>query len=229
MVAASGREAVDNAREYGSCSPGMCLKYVRTWWEVPSLYPDAITAWREAEHKHGGDRALDPPLGAPVFWAGGSEGHGHIAIYTGGEDMRSTDCTVIGDVSDEHGSWVRKTWGLEYLGWTGDLNGVRLPLDEDEGQGEDMPSDEHLIDLVRRGVQAELGDENAGALSDRVAEKVWAEVLAYHGGQPDEVRQKAGPGWLVYTERRVEALQADVAAIMSALGISREGAAAGQD
>jgi hypothetical protein len=95
------------------------------------------------------------------------------------------------------------------------------------GEEDDMPSDEHLIDLVRRGVQAELGDENTGALSDRVADKVWAEVLAYHGGKPDEVAQKAGTGWLVYTERRVEAIQAelanlsaDVAAIATSLGVA---------
>jgi hypothetical protein len=89
-----------------------------------------------------------------------------------------------------------------------------------ENGADDMPySEEKIIDLCRRAVQAELGDENLGELTDRIADKVWAEKLFYHEGQPDEVGQKAGPGWLVYTERRVEQLQADVAAIKTALGI----------
>lgn len=133
MVAASGQAAVNNARKVTTCDPGMCLKYVRTWWEIGSRYPDAITAWREAEHKHPDD--VHPPLGAPVFWQGGN--HGHIAMYVGDVDIRSTDCTATGRVSDAHGSWVHHTWGYEYLGWTGDLNGVRLPLD-DEGDDDDM-------------------------------------------------------------------------------------------
>jgi hypothetical protein len=78
-------------------------------------------------------------------------------------------------------------------------------------EDDDVPSDEHIIDLVRRAVQAELGDENAGALSDRIADKVWAEKLSYTG--ETTVTQKAGPGWLVYTERRVEAIQAQLDAI----------------
>jgi hypothetical protein len=96
----------------------------------------------------------------------------------------------------------------------------RLSGDED-----DMPSDAHLKDLMRQAVQAELGDENAGVLSDRIADKVWAEPITY---APDDVTQKAGPGWLVYTERRVEDLQAAVAdltatvdAIATALGVAR--------
>lgn len=214
MVAASGKAAVANARDWTTCDPGMCLKIVRTWWEVPSSASDAQGAWDAAKDKHPGDK--EPPLGAPIFWKGGSSGHGHIAIYVGGPELRSTDCTATGKVSDAHGSWVKQTWGLTYLGWTGDLNGVRLPLDEDD---DDMPSDEHIMDLVRRAVQAELGDENAGVLSDRIAEKVWAEKLTYNSADGADVTQKAGPGWLVYTERRVEALQADMAAVKAALGI----------
>lgn len=204
MVASSGKDAVANARAQGSCEPGMCLKTVRQWWGIASLHPDAITAWREAADKHPGDK--EPPLGAPIFWEGGQ--YGHVAIYVGGPDLRSTDCTTTGDVSDAHGSWVRNTWGYDYLGWTGDLNGVRLPLEDED---DDMPSDEHIRRLVREAVQAELGDENNGVLSDRIADKVWAERLAYLPGTPDEVIQKAGTGWLVYTERRVEAIQAAVA------------------
>jgi murein DD-endopeptidase MepM/ murein hydrolase activator NlpD len=85
-------------------------------------------------------------------------------------------------------------------------------------EDDDVPSDAHIKDLVRQAVQAELGDENAGALSDRIAHKVWQELLTYSAPGGDDVTQKAGPGWLVYTERRVEDLQAAVARIEAALG-----------
>jgi len=141
MVVASGQAAVANANAQHSCEVGMCLKTVRTWWGISSRYPDAITAWREAKQQHPGDK--NPPVGAPVFWAGGQ--YGHIAIYVGGPNMRSTDCTSSAKVSTAHGSWVKNTWGYDYLGWTGDLNGVDLPLDaggSSDGSSEgddDMP------------------------------------------------------------------------------------------
>lgn len=91
---------------------------------------------------------------------------------------------------------------------------------------DDVPSDAHIMDLVRRAVQAELGDENTGALSDRIADKVWSEFLYYAKGTPDEVRQKAGPGWVVYTERRVENIERTVAAIAAALGVQADAALA---
>lgn len=140
MVAASGQAAVANANRQTSCEVGMCLKTVRTWWEIASLYPDAITAWNEARQKHPGDKA--PPVGAPVFWRGGQ--HGHIAIYTLGPEMRSTDCTAAAKVSTQHGSWVRNTWGYDYLGWTGDLNGVDLPLGSSGSSGGDDDMPEYL-------------------------------------------------------------------------------------
>jgi len=88
----------------------------------------------------------------------------------------------------------------------------REPRFSHEDEDDEMPSDEKIIDLCRRAVQAELGDENAGELSDRIADKVWAEKITYNSG---EVTQKAGPGWLVYTERRVEAIQAQLDAILA--------------
>jgi len=56
MVASSGDEAVANAKRYTRCVPGMCLKYTRTWLEIPGRELDAISAWNTAKHKHSGDR-----------------------------------------------------------------------------------------------------------------------------------------------------------------------------
>lgn len=135
MTAQGPGEAVANAHDTANCSVGMCLKYVRTWWEIGSAYGSAIEAWNGARFKHPGDRT--PPKGAPLFYRGGQ--YGHIVICDPDhEGQRGTDCHGSGDVSDEDIAWVERAWGYEYLGWTEDLNGVTLPLgDEDEMKDED--------------------------------------------------------------------------------------------
>ena len=75
---------------------GMCLQRVRLCYDIPALYPDAATAWLRAGARH---PQIDPtqiPRGFPVFWTGGSAGHGHIAISTGGGECWSTDVAHLG-------------------------------------------------------------------------------------------------------------------------------------
>jgi hypothetical protein len=124
MVVQNADKAVQNANSYSHCDPGYCLKYVRTWLEIGSRDPDAATAWRNAHHKHAGDR--HPPRGAPIFWTGGSSGHGHIALAKG-DVMRSTDVPAMGVVGNDDGSHPHDVWGLTYVGWAEDLNGVDIP------------------------------------------------------------------------------------------------------
>lgn len=140
MTAGSGQEAVKNARTFDSYSSGMCLQWVRGGaWEIGSLYGSAIDAWHGAIHKHPDDR--NPPLGAPCFY-GGSE-HGHIVVFTGGGDMRSTDCKSRGGVAEAPLNWPETQWGQHYLGWTEDLNGVRLPLGEED---DDMNLNDEIVE-----------------------------------------------------------------------------------
>lgn len=130
MVCTSGDKAVTNANRFTTNRVGMCLQYTRTWLEIPSANPDAIAAWNTAKRKHVNGRDKDaqsPPRGAPVFWAGGSSGHGHIALAVSNSFGRSTDTKSSGKVSTADGDWWRLTWGLRYLGWTEDLNGVDIP------------------------------------------------------------------------------------------------------
>lgn len=137
MVAQTADRAVANANATATCEPGMCLKYVRTWLEIPSVAADAIGAWNAAKHKHPGDK--HPPKGAPVFWKSGpgGSGHGHIAL-TRSSDMRTTDKPSSGKVGNDDGTWPRIHWGQTYLGWTEDLNGVTIPyLTGAAGGGDD--------------------------------------------------------------------------------------------
>lgn len=124
MVVQSADAAIANANAYTSCDPGMCLKYVRTWLEIPSMYGSAAEAWAAAEHRHKGDR--EPPRGAPLFWTGGSKGYGHIALALA-TSMRSTDVPATGKVGNDDGSFPRTQWGHTYAGWAEDVNGILIP------------------------------------------------------------------------------------------------------
>jgi hypothetical protein len=142
MTAQDGADAVDNGHAVTSYASGMCQQFVRgQCWEVPSLYGSAIEAWNGAREKHAGDRT--PPNGAPVYYRGGQ--YGHAVMYCHG-GIRSTDCQSGGRVSDTDLDWPVRNWGYEYLGWTGDINGVDLPLGSggtDEPKDDDMPEYVH--------------------------------------------------------------------------------------
>lgn len=157
MVASSGQAAVDNALSYTSYDPGLCLQWVRgPCWELASFYGSARDAWHGARHKHPGDTNV--PLGAPMFYDGGT--YGHIVVNRNdGTRMRSTDCTSTGRVSDAARDWPANHWGsaYRYLGWASDLNGVDLPL----GSEDDMPLSDEDVERVARRVNKAMGDFNA--------------------------------------------------------------------
>jgi hypothetical protein len=136
MTAKSGEEARDNGDKVTTYDVGMCQKFVRgPCWEVGSLYGSAIEAWNGAREKHPGDRT--PPTGAPVYYSGGQYGHAVIAQKAGSGKIRTTDAPSSGKVSDQDLAWPERAWGYKYLGWTGDINGVNLPLGSDTGTEDD--------------------------------------------------------------------------------------------
>lgn len=158
MTAPSGQAALDNARQVQTYAVGYCLKYVRAEaWRVGSLYASAIDAWYGAIKRHPGDR--HPPLGAPMFYAGGKYGHIVVCTKDHADGIRSTDCQTAGDVSEVATNWPVDHWGQQYLGWTEDLNGVDLPLDEED---EMTPAD---WDKLRSIVRDEVSRNN-GASTD---------------------------------------------------------------
>lgn len=151
MTAPSGKAAVANARAVDRYSPGYCQQYVRlVAWEVGALYGSAIDAWYGAVERHPGDRT--PPLGAPMYYEGGNYGHVVINSQANTERIRGTDMPSSGVVSEDVIAWVENNWGYRYLGWTGDINGVDLPLgekDDDEMNADDW---EKLRKIVREEV-----------------------------------------------------------------------------
>jgi hypothetical protein len=148
MTAKSGHEAHLNSDQVTWYDSGMCQKFTRECWEVGSLYGSAQDAWDGAYLKHKGDR--NPPEGAPCYYSGGSQGHGHAVVYQGQGKVRirSTDAPSSGQVSDQDLAWPEHHWGLKYLGWTGDINGVTLPLGSSSGDSTKGLDDVGLQDEI---------------------------------------------------------------------------------
>lgn len=106
---------------------GMCKMAVRQQYSVPSDgSPDAAAAWSRAKLRH---PTSDPdviPRGVPVWWTGGSSGHGHVAISAGGGMCWSTDIRRTGYFDRVPIAHIREAWGLRLVGWSEDIDGVRV-------------------------------------------------------------------------------------------------------
>lgn len=89
---------------------------------------DAEDAWKRAKLRHRIDDVAGVPRGVPVYWVGGSNDNGHVAI-----SMGAGWCMSPGTPDDpEHWGLVRisaiaQRWGgLTLAGWSEDLNGVTV-------------------------------------------------------------------------------------------------------
>lgn len=126
-VPAMGASAIIRARAQAQHGPtrqaGMCLSMVVDAYQVNHGVADAIRSWHMAVHKHRTSNPTAIPRGWPIYWAGGSEGHGHIAISAGDGWCWSTDILAAGRFGLVRVDRIRTQWGLDLLGWTGDLNG----------------------------------------------------------------------------------------------------------
>jgi hypothetical protein len=125
-------QAIEAARRQSNRGPsfaaGMCLQRVRLCFGVGSGALDATKAWEAADHKHRTTTTRDIPRGVPIFWTGGSGGHGHIAISTGNGRCISTDIHRRGFFDEVPITEINRRWGssLRFQGWTEDINGVRV-------------------------------------------------------------------------------------------------------
>ncbi len=154
-----------------SNDPGYCLQWSRERASIGALFPDAATAWRNAMHRHAGDR--HPPRGAMVYWTGGSHGYGHIAVSLGGGQIRSTDAGGAGRVATVDLSWPEYKWGLTYAGWADNVNDQVIP---GVGGSEDDPlanydNDQELSSGVLHGHSwAKSGKDEPENLQEHVTE-----------------------------------------------------------
>jgi len=102
---------------------GMCLLWVRFVFGVPKVFDTAFLAWKGAKFKHPADP--DPPASVPVFFEPSANGLGHITYSLGDRRVRTTN-SVTGKIYNTTIDTISTKWGQAYLGWTEDLNGVRV-------------------------------------------------------------------------------------------------------
>lgn len=121
-MARTASQAISWAKGRATYATRMCLQFVRLAFGLAARYPDAATAWREAKYRHAGDK--NPPAGVPVFWTGTK--NGHVAMSLGGGLVRSTDVPAKGKVGNVSIATLTARWGMTYVGWAEDLNGVRV-------------------------------------------------------------------------------------------------------
>jgi hypothetical protein len=101
---------------------GWCLVFVRRCFNVGPKYGSAEKAYFRTDFKHG--TGGTPPLGVPIWWTNG--GDGHVAISTGDGSCFSTDIKRHGKVDKVAISFITRKWGQTYRGWSEDVNGVRI-------------------------------------------------------------------------------------------------------
>jgi hypothetical protein len=103
---------------------GLCLQFVRMAFGLGAGFASAKAAWQGAKFQHKTTDANTIPRGVPVFWAVGE--FWHVALSLGGGLCLSTDVRRRGRVDIVRIDSIRTAWGAQLLGWTEDLNGVRV-------------------------------------------------------------------------------------------------------
>jgi hypothetical protein len=121
-------EAVKSALASFVNTPRFCARWTRSQYGVVAQgdfdrdgAADAEDMWKAASLRHPGD--LEPPAGVPVYYGGGSQDNGHVAVSLGGGMIRSTDARGAGRVGTVPLDFPTREWGMPYLGWSGDLYG----------------------------------------------------------------------------------------------------------
>lgn len=135
------REARRRSRSATPTSdPGFCKREVRECLSlnvghvIVSRSSDAAQAWANAKRKHPTNDPADIPRGAPTFWLGGSDGHGHVSIATGNGGHWTTDLLRPGFFDRTGIRLVSRKWtSLRLVGWAEDFDGVdvmrgRVPI-----------------------------------------------------------------------------------------------------
>jgi hypothetical protein len=103
----------------------MCANHVVRALDVPFIGADDATEAYEMMKAAGKINTTAPvPVGAMLFWTGGSGGHGHVAIRhpngpTGTSLIASTDVNGPRTTGVVPFSWFAKNWpDIKYVGWS---------------------------------------------------------------------------------------------------------------
>lgn len=119
---------------------GQCLKYVRQTFAIASLWTWAWTAWLKAKYKHR-DRNL--PNVPCAVWFSYRVVQGHVVTYVPKQGFYSV--TKYGVRRFKTIEEVENFIGCKFVGWTEDINGVRVC------QPKPAPKPVKLYYIVKKG------------------------------------------------------------------------------
>lgn len=98
---------------------GMCGQFCAAMYGYGfSGYNDAVAQWQAVPGTLRRPGSADAPAGCLLFWGGGSQGHGHVAISDGAGGCWSIDISGAGTVSLVDTGTITARWGLPFLGWS---------------------------------------------------------------------------------------------------------------
>lgn len=115
------QKAYSITRGYG----GYCLLFVQTCYNASPRYPSAISAWNASNRKHETSNTNSIPVGAPIWFAPHGSPYGHVAIYAGNGNMRTTNSSTGLIHTDSVSRWQKS--GYKLLGYTDDIEGQSIP------------------------------------------------------------------------------------------------------
>jgi hypothetical protein len=200
MAYRSTQSALGWAKAQRSFPTGICLKFVRTCYNVQPKYATAAIAWSKTKYRH----RSTPPKGVPVWWTGGSRGFGHIAISDGGGYVISTDTGGKGRVGRTSIANITRAWGQTYRGWTEDINGIRVHWPSGSRPSTPVLDVSAVATMFRRGTRSsavliiqralaiEVGldfSNSPGTPGPRTktAYKKWQQRLGFRGADADGI------------------------------------------
>lgn len=109
-----------------SCTPGLCLVYVRETFGIPAKYPTAVEGWAASSRKHA-DQAFPADVWVPLWFSVSDNPGGHVVLrQPDGSIWSASDPEATSPI--HHGSLaeLESYYGgrLTYLGWTEDIEDV---------------------------------------------------------------------------------------------------------
>ena len=152
----------------------LCLKFVRSCYGVNALYMDAGTAWDKATYKHRTSDAGSIPRGVPAFFETPGTAD-HIVLALGDGRCLTNDWSAPGTISVAKIADLERAWNAPLLGWTEDLNGVRVytpkvvakpdPTDPRIVRARNLWREQGVIDTVLLSEIRKSGDDSADEIA----------------------------------------------------------------
>lgn len=136
---------------------GMCKRETREAYLIASDGSrDAAEAWERADHKHSQTLTDGIPRGAFLWWLGGSQDHGHVAISAGNGLCWTVDFLRDGMWDLAATDTIAQYWpDLRFVGWSEDIDGVRVDLTPEVPRT--FPDADRVLEIAHKHRDARIG------------------------------------------------------------------------